>query len=271
MKLSILGFSQQSLCKIDISAEDLIFLDWFIYFYASGKMEMVTKKGKHYGWINREYVLEQLPFLKISNPDSVTRFFTRLVKRGLVERITQQNPGQNGRRSFFKPTELVYDLMTDHQTQKPGDMQKHQAQVSGDMAKAPGPRVGSYTPTFKNTTTIRDKEENFTGIENHYQQAFKELYPSGTPIFEYSRTRKRIKEILKTIPEGKVISAIDKAKSDQWIVDNGFSLNTILSAHTLNRLINVKAKKNEPDSKGSVVFYEDELPLLELIRRKKAE
>lgn len=80
---------------------------------------------------------------------------------------------------------------------------------------------------------------NYDKIESAYASAFSELYPNGKCVINYGSVRKRIKQLLSTLSEDDIISAINKAKGDKWIArDMGFGLMTILSDNQIQKLLN---------------------------------
>ena len=49
-----------------------------------------------------------------------------------------------------------------------------------------------------------------------------------------------IKDLLKIISKDDIIKCLDRAILDNWIVGQGYSLNTILSSGQVNKLLNAK-------------------------------
>ncbi len=87
-------------------------------------------------------------------------------------------------------------------------------------------------------TDSRGSVETYAEIESAYLSAFKEVIPNGEPILDYAAIRKRQKTVLSKLPKEKVLLAIERAKKDSWIVENGFSLMTILGDYQMNKLLN---------------------------------
>lgn len=105
-----------------------------------------------------------------------------------------------------------------------------------------GDKTGTETVHTKEIDIKKPSKESYSEIEESYIKAFSEVLPDRTPIIDYPSIRKRIRSVLQRIPKDKIIAAIDKAKKDEWIVNNGFSLLTVLSEHQLSKLINGRSK-----------------------------
>jgi hypothetical protein len=98
-----------------------------------------------------------------------------------------------------------------------------------------------------NTTDINNTINNtYKEIESSFENAFKEVIPNGVPIIDYAICRKRMKVVLSKISKEQILEAIDNAKKDTWIIDNGFSLMTILGDYQLNKLLNGKESYSKP-------------------------
>ena len=88
---------------------------------------------------------------------------------------------------------------------------------------------------------------NYDKIESAYTTAFSELYPTGKCVINYGSVRKRIKQLLSTLSEDDIISAINKAKGDKWIAqDMGFGIMTIFSDNQIQKLLNGNSSVPKP-------------------------
>ena len=54
-----------------------------------------------------------------------------------------------------------------------------------------------------------------------------------------------IKRLLSEIGKDKILMALDRAILDDWIVSQGYSITTILSANQLNKLLNGKNQTSQ--------------------------
>ena len=109
--------------------------------------------------------------------------------------------------------------------------------------------------TTKDMTTedinIADKPQKekseVTIILEVYKQNYETLYKQGKvenekPVIFYNVAGKLIKELLKIISKDDIIKCLDRAILDNWIVSQGYSLNTILSSGQVNKLLNGKSQ-----------------------------
>ena len=169
MNTTAFGFRQDIAKEHGVKLTELLFLDWFAYWYGSDKMCTVIHDGKMYGWIDRKYVIRQLPLLEINHVDSVTRLITRMIDKGLLERHVRANEDNRGHRLFIKPGPLMHTLRggddvdncdpppregeeSDDQPTVESVSQPDQPTV--ESAKTPGPAdptVCSYTNPRDNT------------------------------------------------------------------------------------------------------------------------
>lgn len=83
MKVSIEGFDQSRAVELGLCVADVVLLRWFVDFSNTGAMEKRVIDGKEYFWISYEYVLQELPILKISKK-TLYRCFKELVDKGIL-------------------------------------------------------------------------------------------------------------------------------------------------------------------------------------------
>jgi hypothetical protein len=58
-----------------------------------------------------------------------------------------------------------------------------------------------------------------------------------------------INRLLSEIGKDKILMALDRAILDDWIVSQGYSITTILSANQLNKLLNGKPQTSQKQNK----------------------
>ena len=108
--------------------------------------------------------------------------------------------------------------------------------------------------TSDNNIKNSDKPKSeITIILEYYQQEYKKLFEKGKvetekPIIFYNIIGKTIKNLLKTLTKEQIIKCIQRASLDDWIIEQGFSLNVILSQGQINKLLNAKHSKKEYQS-----------------------
>lgn len=164
MKTSILGFNQTKAVEAGLTCDELVFLDWFVYFYSSDHMNKVQRGGQLFGWVNRAYVREQLPILRLKRDERVTDFFKRLTDKGFIDRVTEANEYNRGKRSLFRPTAKCYELTSD-KADSPAQQADHEQQSVAEhdherksVCETERPRTeirSSHTPSIKNTPTSK--------------------------------------------------------------------------------------------------------------------
>lgn len=100
--------------------------------------------------------------------------------------------------------------------------------------------------------TEREPKNDIERVEKAYLLNYRELYASGkvkteNPIINWSASRKLTSEVIKKIGADTVVIAVNKSKCNQFCIDSGYVLTTILSAKVLNGLL------NDGRNKGSAV------------------
>ena len=125
--------------------------------------------------------------------------------------------------------------------------------------------INSADKSAAEETTEKKKKTNpYKDIFTIYEKNFVTLYEQGRvsndkPEVNYSQCGKLIKNLIsKGWTESHVIQAIDKALMDKWIVDNGYSLATILSSNQFNKLINSRGGTSEKYNPHNEVHTDEE-------------
>jgi hypothetical protein len=89
----------------------------------------------------------------------------------------------------------------------------------------------------------RDPVNDMERVEKAYLQNWDDLYGQGKiktadPIVNWNQTRFLLKKHFEKLKPDQIIHAIKNGMTDDFILDGGYSLGTMLSAIVLNRLIN---------------------------------
>ena len=101
MKVSIEGFDQAKAVDLGLSVADVLLLRWFVDFSNTGAMEKRVIDGKEYFWISYDYVLQELPILKISKK-TLYRCFMELVDKEVLIHAFVQDGGSYSFYGFGK-------------------------------------------------------------------------------------------------------------------------------------------------------------------------
>ncbi len=103
------GFNLENARKMELNAEDLMILRWFIDFYPL--MEKVCINSKEYGWVHYGYLLHNLQIIYCKE-ESVAKRFNRYCELGLIEKTVKNTT--EGRKAFFRAIENITLLYTSH-------------------------------------------------------------------------------------------------------------------------------------------------------------
>ena len=118
--------------------------------------------------------------------------------------------------------------------------------------------ITSDNTTRVNNTSISDKPKtDFQIIVETYFQNFKNLYEQNKvgeeePIVDMKIAGNMIKQLLPKFGKGKLLTALDRALLDNWIVEQGYSITTIFSKNQLNKLLVGKPQNQTSQNSGYV-------------------
>jgi hypothetical protein len=151
-------------------------------------------------------------------------------------------------------------------------VKKSKVKKSKEDAEAPPPVVSeTSTPEKPKKAPLREREpaNDMERIEKAYLLNWDSLYSQGrvraiNPVVNWNQTRKLLKTHFESFSAELIIQAVNNGLKDEWILDTGYSLGTMLSASVLNRLINGKgttpkhkiAADNVSQEKASSYFKE---------------
>lgn len=159
MKRTVMGVDQQAAIAEGLDLKEIVFLDWFGHWAASGTMQHKEIDGDIYWWISRQKVLKDLPILGLKDGSRVSRFVSRLIDKGFLERRQVANADNRGKRSYVRTTPKWSALSFDHVQESARGKADH---VHDSARENPRPRADfdtSDTPTIRDTHTIRDRVE----------------------------------------------------------------------------------------------------------------
>jgi len=140
------------------------------------------------------------------------------------------NPEKDGHNPQRKGKETkVKKSKEDSEASPPVDSDNSTSQKTGKTKKAP----------LREREPVNDMER----VEKAYLVNWDGLYAQGkvkatNPVVNWNQTRKQLKIHFESFNADVIIQAINNGLNDVWVVNNGYSLGTMLSAGVLNRLIN---------------------------------
>lgn len=107
MLFTIEGFSQQALLDHGLDPIDAVILRWIMNFWGSGHMRTYRIKRREYFWLKYEYVLQEIPIIRIKTPIALRRRFVKYVKEGIMASETIR-----GNVTCYRFTKKFYTLMS---------------------------------------------------------------------------------------------------------------------------------------------------------------
>lgn len=134
------------------------------------------------------------------------------------------------------------------------DISLEQAQSTQDSVED----NASTSPTKKINKNNNIALDIYKDIENYYKNIYTGTF-GRAPIINYGRVRKQIKSILNSgATVEQIKDAISKALADDWVMQGGFNIETILSSKTFNRVLNNPYKTDGQKSYSKEPYDEDE-------------
>ena len=114
MKYSIEGFSQEKLVEHGLDCRDATFLRWFVDFQATNQMKVHVEDSTVYYWIDHRTIIQELPILGRSTPDSVGKYIKQLIDKGVLEKHLVRRGQDKGTEVYYRiiPA-LIYECTTD--------------------------------------------------------------------------------------------------------------------------------------------------------------
>ena len=150
-----------------------------------------------------------------------------------------------------------YDLSEDDETEL------NDKSPSGEgMVEQAQPIINTPHSQQKKMNNTKNYMSVYKDIESYYKNIYTGTF-GRAPIINYGRVRKQIKSILSSgATVEQIKDAISRALADDWVMQGGFNLETILSAKTFNRVLN-KPYKSEVQRQTPAYDEEEEYRQLE--------
>lgn len=118
MRAECFSFNQDDLFNYGLNVNDSYVLRWFVDFTHSSEMEKRVCGEEMYYWVNYEWVITQLPLLRVTSAKSIQRIFNKLEECGVLKQMIfkeKKNP-QNGKIQKGKWTYFAFDKGYDQLT-----------------------------------------------------------------------------------------------------------------------------------------------------------
>ena len=132
MKYSIEGFSQEKLVEHGLDCRDATFLRWFVDFQATNQMKVHVEDSTVYYWIDHRTIIQELPILGRSTPDSVGKYIKQLIDKGVLEKHLVRRGQDKGTEVYYRiiPA-LIYECTTSSEDHPRDRASTPPAQIGG--------------------------------------------------------------------------------------------------------------------------------------------
>ena len=143
-----MGFSQVKLVEHGLDLTDALILRWFIDFKDTGKMTTEIVEEKMYYWVRYDFLLEDIPIIKITNKDALARRLKKMVEAGILIHTTVK---RGGNFSYYGVGEKYGELLVPSDL-KVGTLPTQKSEPSDS-------KVGTNNPSTKDTSTKYNYQE----------------------------------------------------------------------------------------------------------------
>lgn len=109
MRSYLMGFKQKVAIELNVKADELIVLRYFVDFQGTGVMKHEMINGKVYHWLSYKKVMEDLPIININTNKGIAKRFDRLAEVGLLEKEVIKNA--KGTFTYFRLGENYLSLI----------------------------------------------------------------------------------------------------------------------------------------------------------------
>ena len=159
MKYSIEGFSQEKLVEQGLDCRDAVFLRWFVDFQATDQMKIYVEGSNIFYWIDHTTVIQELPILGRSTPDSVGKYIRQLIDKGVLEKHLVRRGPDKGTEVYYRIVPaLIYECTT--------NKEEH----PHDRASTPPVQMGGSDYGGAHGSRRRDPRRGRRGCMGRYRQ-----------------------------------------------------------------------------------------------------
>ncbi len=137
MRFSVFAYSQEKLLENGLDVTDALILDWFANFFL-GKMDKKIFKDENgnqaiFGWVKISKIMEDLPVLGISTEKGIRRRLDSFIEKGIMKRQTITT--QDGKRSYYKTTELYDSLINTKAVTEKSEKAENQTETKENISQ----------------------------------------------------------------------------------------------------------------------------------------
>jgi hypothetical protein len=226
------GFNLENARKMELNAEDLMILRWFLDFYPL--MEKVCNDNKEYGWVHYGYLLHNLQIIYCKE-ESVAKRFNRYCELGLIEKIVKNTT--KGRKAYFRAVANITLLYTSH-TDKNLDAH-HDKNLDAHHDKNLDNSFTIYPSTINlNKDTASGLSQNENPVVKDYLQVQK---PDRDNL---SRTQKPKKEI-EILEKNDIENFVRNFKANEFQVDGVIQKQSIFSENEIDLITEYIIRRKE--------------------------
>jgi len=201
MRYNIEGFDQTELIKLDINISDIMILRYIVDLEKSERIVRKEIDGVQYFWVKYSAIIENLPVLGIKNKVVVARHINKLVKAGLLKKITLK---QDGTFTMFSLTVKLISI------------DRYTETNNGLNPKVKPKDSAIKDSAIKNSTGAAGSEKRKTSLTNPSFQKF-ELITNKLSQSNLSFTNNResiFKKAERTLTFEKIVAAVDNLLAD---------------------------------------------------------
>lgn len=224
MKFTIEGYSQARLIALGLDNTDALILRYFADFYLTGGMtSAVGPNGKEFVWMNYKAVIEDLPCIGVTAPDSMARRFKKMVACGVLDHYHHKTGGSY---SMYRIGPMYGSLVSGPPTDQ--------------KSEGYGSEVGPPTDQKSEQKTLLLENTSTTTKDSIADLVLKHLNEKTGSRFS-SHKGTGLSSIIKTGVDLEQIKAVIDFKVKEW---SGTDMAQYLTPSTLFRVSNFEKYEN---------------------------
>ena len=219
MKYTISGFSQQGMCELKLSADDVNILRWFCDFRDSGKMvkEYCAEENCFYYWVKYSGLIESLPYIfydcktEETQKKKLQRILNGNLSKVLKKKVVKRSSGTY---TFFATVDEQMQKLLGYATGT--EMSSAVKHIGMEYSSATG--IGDSSEHWNESFQPKDSSINNSSINNNSAKAKNETAERIWSLYPVKKGKavaiKKIPKIIKEIGEVQLIRCIERYKSE---------------------------------------------------------